>query len=381
MRTIRIVLVKMSQMSRRHLWFTAHRYCALTLGCLLALCALLGAALTVAKPLDRWWNASLFVQVPAAAPASLEQLRSRLAQEFGPAAGFNFRPPREPQDTLWAYVRGPWEGIVFFDAGSGEELGRRAEHEGFYNLLFELHSSVLLGETGQAVLTAAAASYLVLLASGLVLWWPRRWPPRLAVRWDAGALRAVFDLHGLGGALLGLLVAVSVATGAYMAWPPLRPMVSSLVGEKPVPAPARLAPLVGPRIALDELVRRAREQFPEARVGYVQAGSRNDQPVRVRLKLPQDPHPNGLTSVWLHPVTGAVLDARRWDQLDLGHRVISVIYPLHTGALGGTALTVVVGVLGLVLAGLGGSGLWLWWKRRQARRVPRPARAGGLEIR
>lgn len=365
----------MSHAAARHLWLKVHRYGALALGWLLALAALLGAALTVAKPLDRWWNAPLFVQAPASAPASLEQARGRLAGEFGPAAGFTFRPPREPQDTLWVYVRGPWEGVVFLDAGSGRELGRRGEHEGAYNLLFELHSSLLMGEAGQAALSLAAGTYLALLVTGLLLWWPVRWPPRLTVRWGAGALRTVFDLHSVGGALLGLALAVSVATGAYMAWPPLRPLVSSLAGEKPVPAPGRLEATAGPRLALDELVRRARAQFPEGRVGYVQAGSRTDQPVRVRLRLPSDPHPNGLTSVWLHPVTGEVLDARRWDQLDAGHRIVSVAYPLHTGALGGTALTVVVGLLGLVLAGLGGSGLWLWWKRRQARRAAKPARA------
>lgn len=366
----------MSHITARRLWLKVHRYCALALGWLLALCALLGAALTVAKPLDRWWNAPLFVQAPASTPVSLETVRVRLAQEFGPAAGFNIRPPREPQDTLWVYVRGPWEGIVFLDAGSGRELGRRGEHEGFYNLLFELHSSLLLGETGKAVLTTAAASYLALLATGLLLWWPLRWPPRLSIRWGAGAMRSVFDLHSVGGALLGLLLAVSVATGAYMAWPPLRPLVSSLAGQQPFAMPGRLEPVPGPRVPLDELVRRARERFPDGQVGYVLASAKNTQAVRVRLRLPDDPHPNGLSSVWLHPVTGEVIDAVRWDRLDAGHRVISVIYPLHTGALGGTPLTVLVGLLGLVLAGLGGTGLWLWWKRRQSRRSPSPARAG-----
>jgi uncharacterized iron-regulated membrane protein len=367
MRTIRIVDLKMRQTSRR-LWLTLHRYAALGLGWLLALAALLGAALTVAKPLDHWWNAPLFVQAPAAAPAQLEPIRLQLQREFGPSASFTLRPPREAQDTLWAYVRGPWDGIVFLDAGSGRELGRRAELEGLYNLLFELHSSLLLGDAGQAVLTTAAMVYLLLLASGLVLWWPVRWPPRLTVRWSGGALRGVFDLHSVGGALLGLLIAVSVATGAYMAWPPLRPLVSSLVGQVPLKPPS-MAPVGGPRMPLDELVRRARAEFPDGQVGYIQAGPPS-QPVRVRLRLPDDPHPNGLSSVWLHPVSGAVLAAHRWDRLDAGHRAVSVIYPLHTGALGGTVHTVAVGLLGLTLAGLGGTGLWLWWKRRQARRAP-----------
>jgi uncharacterized iron-regulated membrane protein len=353
----------------RRLWLKLHRWTALSLGWLLALSALLGSALTVAKPLDQWAHPELFVQTSPspAGSARLEGLRQELQREFGPKASYTFRPPRQAEDTLWVFVRGPWEGTVFFDAATGRELGRRGEHEGFYNLLFELHSSLLLGDTGKAALTICALAYLLLLASGLVLWWPARWPPSFRIRWGAGALRSIFDLHNVGGALLGMAVAVSVVSGAYMAWPPLRTFVSGLAGATPVTPPVVPATTGPAKASLDELVSRAQDAFPGAMVGYVQAPSQANSPVRVRLKLADDVHPNGLTSVWLHPVSAEVLAVRRWNQLDAGHRAVSVIYPLHTGELGGPVLTVVVGLLGLTLGFLGLSGLWLWWKRRRAR--------------
>ncbi|WP_210235074.1 FAD-binding oxidoreductase, partial [Mesorhizobium sp. M2D.F.Ca.ET.233.01.1.1] len=36
--------------------------------------------------------------------------------------------------------------------------------------------------------------------------------------------------------------------------------------------------------------------------------------------VPDDPNPNGLTSVWLDPSTGRILAAQRWNALDLGAR-------------------------------------------------------------
>lgn len=83
-------------------------------------------------------------------------------------------------------------------------------------------------------------------------------------------------------------------------------------------------------------------------IGYVQVSPA--QPVRVRLKLADDSHPNGLTSVWLHPFTGIAMATQRFDQLDTGLRIVSVVYPLHTGELGGLALTIIVGLGGMVLA-------------------------------
>jgi uncharacterized iron-regulated membrane protein len=57
--------------------------------------------------------------------------------------------------------------------------------------------------------------------------------------------------------------------------------------------------------------------------------------------------------------------------VDPGAAAVAVIYPLHTGELGGWLLETAVALGGLVLAGLGISGLWLWWKRRQAVSGPR----------
>lgn len=137
----------------RLLWMRLHRWLALSLGVLLAFVALLGAALTIAKPLDRWTHRELF-RAASAAPlgdGTLEQVRRALGGEFGDQATLTLRPPRAPGETLWAAVRGPWQGTVYFDPASGRELGRRGEHEGPYNLMFELHSSLLMEDTGKAV--------------------------------------------------------------------------------------------------------------------------------------------------------------------------------------------------------------------------------------
>ncbi|WP_369073642.1 PepSY domain-containing protein [Phytopseudomonas daroniae] len=79
--------------------------------------------------------------------------------------------------------------------------------------------------------------------------------------------------------------------------------------------------------------------------------------------------PNGLTSVWLHPWSGEVLAIHRWNELDPGARAVAVIYPLHTGALGGTWLEAVMAAGGLALTLLGITGIGLWWRRNRVRRT------------
>ena len=349
----------------RRFWLRLHRWLALALGLPLAIVALLGSSLVVLKPLDRWLNAGLH-RVPdgPAAADLLERTRARLLAEFGADASFVLRPPREAGASLRATVRGPWEGFVYLDPRDARELGRRGEHEGFFNLVFELHSSLLMNEAGKPLLAVLALAYLVLLVGGLVLWWPKRWRQAFALALDRGLLRGLFDLHRTGGAVLGLLIAVPVATGAYMAWKPLSQAVTSLSG-RPALAPPKVAPVNLAPVPLDALVATASRQFDGAPAGFVQVPAGAAKPVRVRLMLPDDPHPNGLTSVWMHPQAGTVLRADRWNALDPGARANSVIYPLHTGELGGLALETLNALLGLALGALGLSGLWLWWLRRR----------------
>ena len=355
----------------RRLWLKIHRWTGLTLGPILALTALLGAVLVVTQPLDRQAHPDFFVSrsagdaIAAAAALPLEPLRQRILAEFGPDTNFTLRPPHNPDETLWVLVRGKWDGTLYLDPATGAEQGRRGTEEGFYNLAYKTHNSLLLGSNGKAILAFVALSYLFLLVTGLVLWWPTRWPPSLRIVLNRGLLRGLFDLHRTGGAVLGLLIAVSVATGAYMAWRPLGNFISAAMGQQPVKAPTiAKGGASGPRLPLNELVARAQQVYPGQPIGYVLVPGKADRPMRVRFRLPDDPHPNGISSVWLNPVTGEVLAARKWQDMDAGNGAVAVIFPLHTGELGGVVHKVVTALLGLALGGLGFSGIWLWWRRR-----------------
>ena len=365
-------------MKLRQLWLHIHRWTALSIGWLLIMSGFTGAVLVAALPLDQWWRADLFqarTQGPTFTP--LQPLVARARAEFGPAATLTIRPARTEGESLRILVRGDWSGTLFIDPVTGQEQGRRGETEGFLNNLFKLHSALWLQETGKAILAIAALVYLLLLVTGLVLWWPRRWPPSWRIALDRGLPRALFDLHRVGGAALGLLIAVSVASGAYMAWRPLGGFVSMLAGMQPTEPPRlqKLSP-TEPLPTLDQLAASAQARFPEGAIGYIQVSGRTDRPGRVRLQLPDDPHPNGLTSVWLHPQNGEVVATHRWNQLDPGASAVAWVYPLHTGALGGVWLEIAVACGGLVLAMLGTSGIWLWLRRRTARRLQAVVGAG-----
>jgi uncharacterized iron-regulated membrane protein len=355
------------------LW--VHRWLGLTAGLLLMLNALTGALMLGARPLDRWVNAALFSVPPTAQSQPLESLRGALEAEFGPGSRFTLRPPRAADESVLVYVRSPaWDGQVYFNPATGERLGARGETEGFANSLFEFHSALLLGDTGKAVLAVNVLTMAGMLFTGLWLWWPKRWAAGFNVQLRRGLLRGLFDLHRVAGAVLGVWVLVCVGTGAWMAWRPMSQWVTQIAGQKavkPPKLPAEVPALAsGPRATLDAMVATANAALPGGVAGFVQWPDTRDglqTPVRIRKKLADDPHPNGLSSVWLHPQSGAVLRVDRWDALDPGTRSYAWVYPLHSGQLAGALGVVATAAGGLVLFGFGLSGTWLWWLRRRTR--------------
>jgi uncharacterized iron-regulated membrane protein len=348
-----------------------HRWLGLTAGLLLMLNAFTGSLMLGARPLDRVLNAQLFEVKPAGQAVPLETLRQSLLADYGSKARFTIRPPREPEESILVYVTSDsWEGQAHYDPYSGRKLGAREEHEGFANALFEFHSALLAGDTGKTVLAFNTVTMLAMLVTGVLLWWPARsWRGAFSVSLKGGLLRSLFDLHRVGGVVLGAWVLVCVLTGTWMAWRPVSQWVTQVAGQQQVLPPtvkAGSAPQ-GRAATADEMVATANAALPGGVVGYLGLPAKPTAPVRIRKKLDDDPHPNGLSSVWLHPHTGEVIRVDRWSDLDVGTRSYAWIYPLHSGKLAGVVGVLATAAGGLLLFGFGVSGTWLWWLRRRMR--------------
>lgn len=346
----------------RRYWVVLHRWTALSFGSLLLLAALSGTLLVLARPLDRALHTELF-SAPHAPRAALQPLVERLRAEFGPDATLNLRLPL-PGETLQVAVSGAWKGTVYVDPASGSERGRRTAGDGFFDVLFEFHSTLYAGDWGRAVMACAALAYLALLVSGVVLWLPLR--HRWWVPLRAGGLPFLVNLHRVTGVAFSMLIVVSVATGAYLGWRPLAQWVTSLAGPRTVAISS--APMASPapreQSTIDAVISRAESRWPGASASVVQIAPGAAAASRVRLRLPSDPHPIGMSMVSVDPPTGRVRATRRWDEQEAGTRAFSIVYPLHTGDLFGVVTAAVVFITGAATLLLAGTGWWIWLKRR-----------------
>ncbi|EJL23046.1 PepSY domain-containing protein [Novosphingobium sp. AP12] len=125
--------------------------------------------------------------------------------------------PESPADAVQVLVgKGAEDVRVWVNPQSGAVLHAVPEEERLMRVVFRLHGELLAGERGSALVEAAACWTIVMLLTGLFLWWPRggaRLAGVLYPRLRRG--RATFwrDIHAVTGLWVSLGALFLIASG------------------------------------------------------------------------------------------------------------------------------------------------------------------------
>lgn len=115
-------------------------------------------------------------------------------------------PPRPGAGTLRVYV----------DPTDAAVLGSVWDRDRLMKLVFRVHGELLMGNRGSNLVELAACWTIVMVLTGLVLWWPRNRRGLAGVAWPrlhGGRRLFVRDLHAVTAAWLSLATLLFVASG------------------------------------------------------------------------------------------------------------------------------------------------------------------------
>jgi uncharacterized iron-regulated membrane protein len=91
----------------------------------------------------------------------------------------------------------------------------------FVTRLLELHDDLMAGTTGRSVNGFGAVMLLVLVLTGMVVWWPgiKSWRRSLVLHRGVGWRRFTWDLHSVLGFWTFLILVLFAVSGAYLGNP------------------------------------------------------------------------------------------------------------------------------------------------------------------
>jgi uncharacterized iron-regulated membrane protein len=265
---------------------------------------------------------------------------------------------------------------VFVDPYRATVLGSQREQDRFSEWARRLHSRLLQGESLRWMIELAASWMLVMLLTGVVLWWPRQGQPALPRKGARG--RAGWrQWHAFLGVLLSVLSLAMVLTGitwSRYAGERVR-AVRDWAGQASPAVPARLhsMPQGGAQMGFQQAWDRTRAVVPGA---------------APQLTPPRGPHgvwragsadrsrPASRFDLVLNAYDGQVLYYAGWDRQTAFGKATAVGIPFHRGELGAWNQVLLFVFAAGVLFSLV-SGWAMFFKRRRAGLAGLPKLAPG----
>lgn len=353
-------------MRTRKIIRTVHLWLGLLLGGLFAATAGSGAVLVFRHEVDRAIAPDLYRATPGR-HVGFDRALASAVRAFPGRAVAVVESPSMPRANGVYVVRlvGEPEVAVHVDPGTGSVLGWRRPADDPLEQVFRFHSDLLAGGPGSSVVGVGGIFLLAMIATGLRLWWPgpKKLALGLAIRRGRGRFLLNYDLHRVVGLATAPVLTLIVVTGVLLSFPALADRLiygRTLASRGPTPPQGEsVSPTSeGVRLRLEEMRQTAEAAVPGATTISLMLPKGAYDPVRVRLRAPSSPHPNGRSFVHLDPQTGRVLWARDERRFFTAESVRSIwLYPLHIGTYGGTPSRAVHLLIGLVPAVLLATGL------------------------
>jgi uncharacterized iron-regulated membrane protein len=351
----------------RAILFWCHLVTGITVGIVVFVMSVTGAALTFQKPMQYWADASGYRVDPPSPDAlrlSATELLSRYRQREPDAivTSVTWRSGRREPAALAIGTR-----TVYVDPYSGAVHGepRGARMRAFFTTMTNWHRYMAFaGDTrafGKGLTGACNLGFLFIVLSGMYLWWPRTWTwtQFKAVLWfrsGLGPKARHFNWHNTIGFWSALPLAVVVASATVISYPWATNLVYRLAGEDPPPPAAGRAAGPGPATgrgpngssspALDSVVARATELDPDWNILTVRLPANAGANVTATVDSGDGGQPQ-LRGTLTLKASGEVTAWEPFSSQSTGRRARSWLRFLHTGEALGLPGQTIAGLVSL----------------------------------
>jgi uncharacterized iron-regulated membrane protein len=267
--------------------------------------------------------------------------------------------------------------LVYMNPYTGEVLQVRDENAGFFRFILLGHFYLWLPyEIGQPVVASATLVFLVMLISGIILWWPKNKAAakqRFSIKWSARWRRKNYDLHNVLGFYATWIAIILVVTGLVWGFQWFATGLYTIAGgEKSLmyvdPASDTTHRVLASAPVIDQVWDKIKIEHPVAEVVEVHIPETSASSIAVTINSDENTYwktdyryfdQYSLKELSVDHVYG------RFGKSSVADKLIRMNYDIHVGAIFGIAGKILMFCISLICASLPVTGCYIWWGRRK----------------
>jgi uncharacterized iron-regulated membrane protein len=243
------------------------------------------------------------------------------------------------------------------------------KNHNFFDIVIELHTSLMLGKIGKTIIDVSTLIFLVMVISGIILWWPsnkNRIKTSFRIKWNANFKRKNYDLHNVFGFYASWVLIFIVITGLAWGFTTVDKAIYAVAtGNKPFkdfqdPASTSdtlsIAANNAEDICFNKAIASYSQPFVSAEIYYPSSNTGN-----ILISLNPSTKSYYKTHTYFYDQrTTAPLSEESFASSNAGEKVRSMYYDIHIGKVLGLPGQFLVFFASLIAASLPITGFLIW---------------------
>lgn len=329
---------------------------------------------------------SVAVPNKSAAVLPLSVLKEKADKALGANATFitTYKDPTKAWEFM-CYKAGNQDALTFFgtiekyesafvNPYSGEVTGRIDYTKDFFVIVKYIHWSLLLNTVyGQPIVGYATLIFVILLITGLVLWWPKNlkksnFNKSFKIKWKASFKRVNYDLHNVPGFYALFITLILALTGMVWAMKWFQDTVYIVASQSLTPptfvAKTSDTTMHAVQSPLDIAFLNASKAFnTHERIGISPAIGKEGVVYAYGYHGKETYYDTD--ELQLDQYTGKQLYRSNFVDKNNGEKIIGMNYDIHVGAILGLPGKILAFIASLIAASLPVTGFIIWYGRKK----------------
>lgn len=281
--------------------------------------------------------------------------------------------PHADRTVIFGLVKGKKEKDVLSVAVNpytAEITDTRRENKSFFHVVLQLHRYLCLEDTGKAITGVATVMFIVIMITGLALWWPNRKQTRqrFTIKWNAKFKRLNWDLHAVFGFYVLPFTFLIALTGLVWSCKWVNNMIYLTFDGKPqqkreAPANLSLVSTAKPGVLAQITTETNRLLTHSGRIQFTLPES-DSLSITISKSNDEASIANVVDFLYFDQHDGHLLSKRLYADETTGMKVRRLVFPIHTGSLWGWPTKILALIVALITATLPVTGVIIWVGRK-----------------